>query len=253
MEYPDAFKIIDDKVRPVRQRTNPDGSYVLRKPLPQRWWQYAEKQPALHRAIAKLDRVLVIALMSKTGLPVWQPKGQVFSHALGVFATNRSGQMSILSSSIHFHWWTTKGASSLRTDPRYTPSDGFETFPQPTPTERLDKAGDELDRFRRDTSNNRRIGLTALYNLVHDVHINDDDIARIRAIHLEIDEATREATLWTRNDNLLSVNTSGRRRPHRCPCGEESISHMDSMRHGMAFGSPLAHRQKWMCWTSCWR
>ena len=35
MEYQDVFAIIDEKVRPERQRTNPDGSYVLRKPLPQ--------------------------------------------------------------------------------------------------------------------------------------------------------------------------------------------------------------------------
>ena len=60
-EYPDVFAIIDAKVRPERQRMNPDGSYVLRRPLPQRWWQYAEKRPALRRAIADLNRVLVIA------------------------------------------------------------------------------------------------------------------------------------------------------------------------------------------------
>ena len=36
MEYTDVFAIIDEKVRPERQFTKPDGSYVLRKPLPQR-------------------------------------------------------------------------------------------------------------------------------------------------------------------------------------------------------------------------
>jgi len=193
MEYPDAFTIIDEKVRPVRQRTNPDGTYVLRRPLPQRWWQYAEKQPALHRAIAKLDRVLVIALMSKTGLPAWQTKGQVFSHALGIFATSRSAHLSILSSSIHYFWWTTKGASSLRTDPRYTPSDGFETFPQPSLTEQMDWIGDRLDTYRRGVLENRRVGLTALYNLVHERASIDDDLVRLREIHVEIDEAAREA------------------------------------------------------------
>ena len=34
MEYQDAFAIIDEKVRPERQRTKPNGSYVLRKPFP---------------------------------------------------------------------------------------------------------------------------------------------------------------------------------------------------------------------------
>ena len=39
----------------------------------------------------------------------------------------------------------------------------------------------------------RRIGLTALYNLVHDEVVQDDDIVRLREIHVEIDEAVREA------------------------------------------------------------
>jgi len=39
----------------------------------------------------------------------------------------------------------------------------------------------------------RRAGLTAFYNLVHHKAIHDDDIARMREIHREIDEAAREA------------------------------------------------------------
>ena len=39
----------------------------------------------------------------------------------------------------------------------------------------------------------RQAGLTSLYDLVHADTVRDDDIARLREIHREIDEAVREA------------------------------------------------------------
>jgi hypothetical protein len=89
----------------------------------------------------------------------------------------------------------TKGESTLETRLRYTPSDSFEAFPQPTSTERMDGAGAELDVFRRSLMHheNHGIGLTALYNLVHDESERGGDVVRLREIHVEIDEAVREA------------------------------------------------------------
>ena len=56
--------------------------------------------------------------------------GQIFSHALGVFATDDYGDQAVLSSNLHQLWAITYG-SGMRNDPRYTPSDVFETFPRP--------------------------------------------------------------------------------------------------------------------------
>jgi len=110
---------------------------------------------------------------------------------LGIFATSLSSHLALLSSSIHFFWWTTK--SELRTDPRYTPSDGFETFPQPELTDRMNRAGGDLDTFRLELTERRRLGLTALYQLVNDEAVHDDDIVQLRDIHVEIDRAVQDA------------------------------------------------------------
>ncbi|HET9877125.1 MAG TPA: type IIL restriction-modification enzyme MmeI [Mycobacterium sp.] len=185
-EYPNCFAIIEQKVRPERAKNN-------RKVYRDYWWQYAEKRPAMIRAIADLDRVLVIALVSKIGLPLWVPNRQVFSHMLGVFATAREGHMASLSSAQHFVWWTTKGESTLETRLRYTPSDGFETFPQPTLSIEMDEVGAELDSVRGGVMRERKVGLTALYNLVHDPDVRDADIARLRELHVSIDRAVRDA------------------------------------------------------------
>ena len=42
----------------------------------------------------------------------------------------------------------------------------------------------------------RELGLTKLYNLVNDPDYTDDDIARMREIHVELDQAVMDAYGW---------------------------------------------------------
>ncbi|WP_329050010.1 hypothetical protein OG738_44150 [Amycolatopsis sp. NBC_01488] len=150
----------------------------------------------MRKAIADLSEVLVIALVSKTVMPVRVRTGQVFSHALGVFAFDSYGVQAVLSSNLHQIWAITYG-SGMRNDPRYTPSDVFETFPRPAMAGRLDAAGRILDERRRAIMMRRDLGLTKLYNLVNDPTVRQDkEVDRLREIHIEIDEATMAAYDW---------------------------------------------------------
>ena len=197
-EYVIPFSRLLESVKPERQRKKSDGSYVLRRPLPERWWQYGEKRPAMRKAIADLDEVLVIALVSKTVMPVRVPTEQVFSHMLGVFATDSYAQQAVLSSSIHRYWAITYG-STLENRTRYTPSDVFETFPRPEPTAELESIGRVLDVERREIMLRRELGLTKLYNLVNDPELEsgaDPDVDRMRAVHVELDETVAAAYGW---------------------------------------------------------
>lgn len=188
-EYEDCFALVEQKVKPAREKNN-------RKVRRERWWQFAERAPSLYEAITDLDRVLVIARVSKTGLPQFVSIGQVMSEQIVVFAVDRDAYLTLLSSNLHFTWWTTKGESTLETRLRHTPSDGLETFPQPELTRRMDRAGEELHSFRRSVMLGRRLGLTKLYNLVHDPAVADEEIQRLREIHTEIDQATAQAYGW---------------------------------------------------------
>ncbi|MEU5524785.1 type IIL restriction-modification enzyme MmeI, partial [Streptomyces sp. NPDC047860] len=188
-EYPDLYEIIDDKVRPERVKNK-------RKARRERWWQYAERAPQLYQAISDLERMLVIARVSKTALPVFVPSGQVISEATVIFATDRDPDLALLSSAQHY-WWAITRASSMKGDLRYTPSDVYETFPKPGLTDRMDKAGKELENYRRPLMLERQLGLTKLYNQVHDPKVSDPAIERLRQIHVEIDEAVNEAYGWT--------------------------------------------------------
>lgn len=51
-EYSDFWRIVDERVKPERQRRKLDSSYALRKPLPERYWRYGEERPALYKTIA---------------------------------------------------------------------------------------------------------------------------------------------------------------------------------------------------------
>ena len=197
-EYEIPYTYLLEKVKPERQKTKPDGSFALYGMLPIRWWQYEATRPAMRKAIADLDEVLVIALVSKTVMPVRVPTAQVFSHMLGVFATDSYAQQAILSSSVHQYWGITYG-STLETRTRYTPSDVFETFPRPEPTAELESVGRVLDAERREIMLRRELGLTKLYNLVNDSDLKagiDPDADRMRAIHVELDKAVAAAYGW---------------------------------------------------------
>ena len=124
---------------------------------------------------------------------------QIFSHAVGVFATDSYADQAVLSSSLH-QLWAIKYGSGMRNDPRYTPSDVFETFARPESTPRLAEIGEILDGERREIMLRRRLGLTKLYNLVNDSQLSGSDdpvIARMRRIHVELDEAVMAAYGWT--------------------------------------------------------
>jgi hypothetical protein len=88
----------------------------------------------------------------------------------------------------------------MRNDPRYTPSDVFETFPLPELTAPLDAIGRALDDERREIMLRRDLGLTKLYNLVNAAEVSpraDADAARLRELHVELDSTVRDAFGWS--------------------------------------------------------
>ena len=183
----------------IHEVVRPERSAKARAVRDAPWWLFFRARPALRKAIAELPEVLVIARVSKTVMPLRVPTGQVMSEACVVFATVSHSVQAVLSSSLHQVWAITYG-SGMRNDPRYTPSDVFETFPRPEPTDRLEQVGRVLDDDRREIMLRRDLGLTKLYNLVNDAELSasaDEDIARLRELHVELDLAVLDAFGWS--------------------------------------------------------
>ncbi|MGW2192753.1 Eco57I restriction-modification methylase domain-containing protein, partial [Streptosporangium sp. NPDC001682] len=190
--YPECYKRIVRLVKPERERNK-------RKIYGDYWWHYAEKRPAMLRAIATLDRVLVMAQVSRTVMPVMVKSGQVFDQKLVVFATSDEAFLSLLSSA-HHYWWAIRYSATMKADLSYSPSDVFVTLPTPELTQEMRTLGKQLDAFRGNFMLSRQAGLTATYNLVNDPKSEDEDIVELRRIHRDIDESVCRAYGW---DDLI--------------------------------------------------
>jgi hypothetical protein len=183
----------------VLREVKPEREVNNRKVYRDYWWQYAEKRPAMIKAIAGLDRVIVMARISKTVMPIIVPTGQVMNEKTVVFASDDAGFLALLSSAVYY-WWAISHSSTLKGNLNYAPSDVFETFARPEISEEMRGLGGRLDSVRREVMLARGAGLTATYNLVHNRDCADADIAGLREIHRGIDEAVVRGYGW---DDLL--------------------------------------------------
>ena len=189
MEYPDCFEIVEKLVKPEREKNN-------RKVYRDKWWQYGEKRPELYATIAGLDRVLVIPETTKYCAFSLCPTGIVFSHMTKLLALGDGASAAIVLSSIH-EAWARAYSSTLETRLKYITSDGFETFPFPYSLNGLEAIGERYHSHRRDIMIARREGLTNTYNRFHSPHEVSNDIATLRALHVEMDYAVAAAYDWT--------------------------------------------------------
>jgi hypothetical protein len=196
-DYSDCLTIIDQKVRPERQRAKAGGQYVLRRPLPQRWWHYADKRPALYATIAEMQRVLVTARVSPTNAIAWLKTGPVFHEKIIVFPMDSAAIFSVLQSSHHWEWaryyTSTLGATTLN----YSPSDCFETFPLPEENRDLSNIGTRYHAHRESIMLTRNEGLTSTYNRFNDLNERAADIATLRGFQIDLDQIVAAAYGWT--------------------------------------------------------
>ncbi len=186
--YFDCMRIVQQKVKPERMKSN-------RKIYRDRWWQYAEKCPTLYTTIARMERVLVKAQVSKTWGWAFVPADIVFSHKIVVFAFNREAEFVVLQSTFHWNWCIQYG-STLRLDMSYTPTDCFETFPFPENMDSLEDIGKRYYEHRQSSMLTRKEGLTKTYNRFHDPQEVAEDIEQLRALHIEMDVAVARAYGW---------------------------------------------------------
>ncbi|WP_210438813.1 Eco57I restriction-modification methylase domain-containing protein [Nocardioides xinjiangensis] len=191
-EFVAPWRHVEQHVRAERQKR--DGKKYPR--MVHEWWKFWNPRLGMRHAISKNTRVLVMAQTSNTMQPLALDARTIYSHKVIVFADESFAAQAVLSSSFHF-LWARRYASSMRTDISYTPSDVFQTWALPTFTSSLEEAGERLDGTRREVMGKRRIGLTALYNMINDPDVRDRaDIKLMRKLHAEVDEATMEAYGW---------------------------------------------------------
>jgi hypothetical protein len=190
-----AFSYLERHVKPFRLEKD-EKKYPR---MVREWWKPWNSRPRLYSAIEEFESVAVLTVVSKTLVPVVVSAEQTFSNGIIVFATDDWSLIAGLQSGFHLHW-ALEYASGLKSDPRYTPSDVFQSFPFASPSSTVESVGRRLDEQRRALMAERNIGLTSLYNLVHDARVpdsSDSGVELIRRNHVELDEAVKEAYGWS--------------------------------------------------------
>jgi hypothetical protein len=188
-EYQACFEIVRTLVKPEREKN-------ARESRRERWWRFGETAPGLYRAISGLKRVIVMPVVSKVLLPVMCPADIVFSHSVVVIARSDYPTFGMLSSTIHRDW-ARRYSSTLESRPRYSPSDCFLTFPFPSDIQDLSPIGATLEKRRLSVMNSMNLGLTSVYNLIHDSNEHGSEVVELRSTHLNLDEAVCHAYGWT--------------------------------------------------------
>ncbi|MEY1660852.1 DNA methyltransferase [Isoalcanivorax beigongshangi] len=152
------------------------------------WWKFWHSRNALYDGIKKkkLKKILVRARVSDYHIIEYLPSNIVYTEQLAVFLLQDWSDFSALQSSFH-DVWARRYASSLGNGMRYIPGDCFETFPMPIPTESLAKAGETYWNARAELSKKNRTGLYEIYKQFHNPDCTQPEIAKIRALHQEID------------------------------------------------------------------
>ncbi len=190
-QWPDLMQIVEEKVKPERMKQKDKGGQ-------EKWWQFLRTRPELRSQMKGLDRVLVIARVTKYAAFSFLENKYVFNEKTVVFPCTQISFFSVLQSRIH-EIFTLFFSSSLKDDINYAPSDCFETFPFPLGWEKnegLEKIGEAYYQYRAEWMVKTDKGLTETYNRFHDPEETSPEILKLRALHEEMDRAVLEAYGW---------------------------------------------------------
>lgn len=204
--YKDIFDHIEKNVLPDRLKKRTKDTL-------HKWWQFTRPRGELYHAIGRgdlfqkhpknwqpfppLERVLVINYTSKYGSLVFVPNKYIYDVSVIVFASDDSALFGLLQSSFHYSW-ARKMCSTLKTDLRYTHSAAFDNFPRPEP-ENLQPVRDHaesLHTLRAEIMRGEQIGLTELYNNMHNSESDLAGMAELRASHEKLDALVASAYGW---------------------------------------------------------
>jgi methylase of polypeptide subunit release factors len=193
-DYPLCLEILVNTVKEERLSKSAD---VAKSP----WWQFWRIRADLYRTIQSLERVLFHSFTSKYVCFAFVPTGMIYGSPHIVLALDTVEAFGILQSSFH-EAWAFNYCSTHETRLRYAASDLFETFPAPLgvyagKAKEIAAVTAKYHALRSQLCRKHNEGLTATFNRFHDPDKTDDDIQKLRELHVEMDQAVAAAYGWS--------------------------------------------------------
>lgn len=199
--YDAAWQIVVERVKPYRD--------TLTKQVHEScFWKFWDRREEFFNRVRSRQRFLVASKLSKYFAVVFGDPGYIYSEKAKVFDFSSYTALSVLQSTFHTSWALAHGSTTGET-PAYVGSKCFDTFPFPvalTSTDGrvisdatevyLETAGEQYHVLRQGLLRKHNIGLTRLYNRLHDSRDRDVEIDHLRELTVAIDKAVAETYGW---------------------------------------------------------
>ena len=189
--YPEAFRIVVDRVKPHRDRLK------AKKPrVASQFWRFEYESLTLRQECRQVSWVIAIPAQAKYLVPLRLDSNQVFAQELVVFPEENMHMLGVLISNLHWRW-VVRYTSTLETRTRYNPTDVFLSYPLPNYSDLVElnaiKFEDRLTVFMAQNS----IGLTEALNALHDPCCTDRHLCDLREVVTSLDNSVLSAYGWT--------------------------------------------------------
>jgi hypothetical protein len=196
-QYPEALAIVEERIRPDRERLKTTGGDAAHRKY---WWRFANPRVELRRVLAKQERCLVAARVSKYLVFAWASTTSVFSEQVVAFDLACASHFAVLQSRVH-ELWVRLVSSTMGEGLRYSATDCFETFPFPLADVRalrpdLEDVGRRVYEARGKYMVDENVGLTTAYNRMKDATCDETRVVRLRGLHEELDRVVLGAYGW---------------------------------------------------------
>ena len=193
-EFTECMAIVREKVYPER---SVDSDKVRRE----LWWQFERHGKAVFSALHGTSNFFGRSTVSRAHLLVRLKTGPVYSANVVLFCTDRWDFYATIQSSLHTIWVEAKAASMASGNQMYVPSECFETFPwwnqNTASAKRMAEGGEHYHKFAEGIWEKRGIGPNELKHLLDDRGERSQDIAQLRTLHEEMDQAVAAAYGWS--------------------------------------------------------
>lgn len=199
--YPLVWDILVDLVKPYREG-------LTKQVHESCFWKFWDRREKFFNRVRKKGTVLVCSKLSKYICVTFGEPRHIYSEKVKVFDFSSFSSFAVLQSSFHALWSSTWGSSTGET-PAYVGSKCFDTFPFPefmitnsgklisdAENSNLQSIGERLFNHRAGVMKSRAIGLTSIYNLLHDPKVKDQEILALRQLHNELDASVAAAYGW---------------------------------------------------------
>jgi hypothetical protein len=200
-----AFKtpwaIVEERVRPYRDS-------LTRQVHETCFWKFWDRREVFYNRIRHSGRVLVASKLSKHFCVTFGDPSYIYSEKVKLFDLGTFSAFSILQSAVHAEWallWGSTTGEGLA----YVGTSCFDTFPFPSKMLvngsladikldiHLENAGISYFEHRASMCQERQLGFTGIYNLVHMQENRDDDVMRFRNLIAELDQSVFTAYGWS--------------------------------------------------------